>query len=176
VPCNEPVQGNEVSRGLSLVVLLSFLKDTNVLEDYYAKNRRPRPPLPAARQDMQQNRASVDPDRSDNDTQHSRQKRYSKTPKQDECMDPTQLGFYPPKWTDFLEDCKVETRTYAAVREPWPHSKSATTGFIPQAIDMTIRKWRREQRTVEKGYYPKYRRPMCKLVSCLSSTYSLALC
>jgi len=141
----------------------------NVLEVHYARNRRPRPPTPARLHLLnrhQQNRASRDGDESDDDTQH-RQRHHSKTPRKGRCDDPTQLGYYPPKWTEFLEECKVETRTYAAVRDPWPRRREAITGFISEAIDMTVVKWRRDGRTVETGIYPRHRQDMCKLVRTL---------
>ncbi|KIJ58864.1 hypothetical protein HYDPIDRAFT_171076 [Hydnomerulius pinastri MD-312] len=49
-----------------------------------------------------------------------------------------QLSFYPPKWKDFLEECKIETYTYAAIHDPWPCRKLALLGFITDAIIMTI--------------------------------------
>lgn len=113
---------------------------------------------------MVQNPTDDNNDRSDDLAPLSRQKRYSKNSKLERCTDPTQLGFYPPKWMDFLEECKVETHTYAMVHEPWLHSKLAIDGFISNAVTMTIQKWRHTQKTVVKGYYPKYKKEMCKLV------------
>ena len=144
------------------------MQDTNILEAHYSKNCHPQPPSPARLQDLQQhmvqNPTDDNNDRSDDLAPLSRQKRYSKNSKLEHCTDPTQLGFYPPKWMDFLEECKVETHTYAMVHEPWLHSKLAIDGFISNAVTMTIQKWRHTQKTVEKGYYPKYKKEMCKLV------------
>lgn len=141
----------------------------DVLERHHSRNRRPRPPSPARLLGLQsqgeqprQDPAAGDVAESEDDA--PRHKRHSKTPRQDSCTDPTQLGFYPAKWKDFLEECKVETRTYAAVRDPWPRSKLAINGFISDAIDMVLQKWRREEQTIEKHYYPKHRKAMCKLV------------
>jgi hypothetical protein len=125
---------------------LDFTQDTNILEDHYARNRHPRPPLSAMLQDWlapnHRNATPTDADKSDDAAQLHRQKCNSVTVKQDHCTDPTQLAFYSAKWTDFLEECNVETRTYAAVHEPWPHSKQAMVGFILDVIEMTIMKWR----------------------------------
>lgn len=158
-----------------MLTSLKFVQDTSVLEAHYSKNRRPRPPSPARLQRLQQHgvprqqnpaadEAADDNAESDNSARPSRGRRYSKNAKQEQCTDPTQLGFYPPKWTDFLEDCKVETRTYAVVHDPWPQRKAAIKGFVLDAITMTIQKWRRTKQPVEKGYYPKYKQEMCELV------------
>lgn len=159
-----------------VVNVTKFTQDTNVLDDHYARNRRPRPPSPNRLQGLQApNRRNATPDanESDDSVRPRRQKRNSKAPKPDYCTDPSQLGFYPAKWTDFLEECKVEVRTYAAIREPWPSSKEATEGFISEMVEMTVRKWRRERRKAEKRYYPKYQKYMCKLVR-ISTLISLA--
>lgn len=143
----------------------------DVLELHYARNRRPQPPSPSRLRRFQPQAGEPERDLAadaaedeDEASQLTRNKRHSQTPKRDRCTNPTQLGFYPPKWKDLLEECKIETRTYAAVSEPWPQSKFAVNGFISDAIQMTMQKWRREQQTVEKRYYPKYRKSMCKLV------------
>ena len=123
---------------------------------------------------MVQNPTDNNNDESDNLAPLLRQKCYLKNSKLEHYIDPTQLGFYPPKWVDFLEECKVETCTYTMVRKPWPCSKLAMNGFISNAVTMTIQKWRHTQKTVEKGYYPKYKKEMSKLVHAL--TQSTFLC
>lgn len=169
---DEPHGGVRTAEGLGKRATDQDTQDTDVLEDYYARNRRPRPPSPSRllglRPQVNRPRRNTNPDaadESDNDsTRPSRQKRNSKTPKQARCADPTQLAFYPPKWRDLLEECKIETRTYAAIHEPWPHGKAAMTGFISDAIAMMMQKWRRKGRTIEKHHYPEHRGSMCKLV------------
>jgi hypothetical protein len=45
-------------------------------------------------------------------------------------------------------------------------------GFITDAVNMTIEKWKREERLVEKNYYPKYKSSILSLVRllCLRTT------
>ena len=130
----------------------------------------PRPPSPARLWHLQQqvsgqqNSAVNENEESDDNVQPSREKHYLKSTKQEHCMDLTQLGFYLPKWMDFLEECKVEMRMYAAVHDPWPQRKSAMRGFILDTITMTIRKWRHTNCAVKRGYYPKHKQQMCELV------------
>jgi hypothetical protein len=91
-------------------------------------------------------------------------------PKKDECTGPTQLGFYPPMWKDFLDDCKVETRTYVAICDPWPRNRrAAINGFVTDCMNMVIAKWKREEQLVKKGYYPKYNGSMLLLVCVATS-------
>ncbi|KAF8546483.1 hypothetical protein OG21DRAFT_1527798 [Imleria badia] len=117
-----------------------------------------------------QQAAQIHQDSGDNDSANGsdvskpRSKRYSKTPKTDCCADPTQHSFYPLKWKDFLDDCKVETRTYAAVQDPWLQRRMSLNGFLLDVINMIINKWKKEGCTVEKGYYPKHKHDMCELL------------
>jgi len=157
-------------------MLPKVVQDTNVLEAHYSKNHHPRPPSPARLQHLQQhvvqqqqNPAVDDNEESDDSAQPSRRgRRYLKNARQEHCTDPTQLGLYPPKWMDFLDDCKVETRTYAVVHDPWPQRKAAIQSFILDVISMTVQKWRHMNQTVEQGYYPKYKQQICKLVCLLT--------
>ncbi|KIM52517.1 hypothetical protein SCLCIDRAFT_32584 [Scleroderma citrinum Foug A] len=128
--------------------VLGCMQNTDILDEHYTKNRRPRPPDTS-------NLAAV--------IKH-RNKCYSKTPKDAHSASPTQIGFYPPKWKDFLEECKVETRTYAAISDPWPHRRQLLNGFILDTINMSVLRWKREEHLVEKGYYPKYRKAMGELL------------
>ena len=114
---------------------------------------------------MRQNHknAQANADESD-DGIKPRSKHYLKTPKNANSPPPTQVGFYPPKWKDFLEECKIEVRTYAAIHDPWLRRKEMLNGFILDTINMVVNKWLREERMVEQGYYPKYKSAMGELV------------
>jgi len=125
---------------------------------------------------LHQEEASANADKSDVAAQSNKHKCYLRIPKQDPCTDPTQLGFYLPKWTNFLNDCKAETHTYTAIHEPWPCSKFTMISFISDVVNMTITKWKRERQTVEKGYYLWYRAHMCKLVHILPSLSTFTFC
>ncbi|KIJ60716.1 hypothetical protein HYDPIDRAFT_31937 [Hydnomerulius pinastri MD-312] len=132
-------------------------KDINILDKYYEKNRWPNLPQPSDLARMRQKgnvpatqsaaTNSVATNESDKDSR-PQSKRHSKTRKDTNSADPMQLGFYPPKWKDFLEECKIETCTYTAIHDPWPCRKPALQGFITDAITMTITKWRREECTL----------------------------
>lgn len=43
-------------------------------------------------------------------------------------------------------------------------------GFITDCVDMTIRKWKREEQLAEKDYYPKYKSAILALV-CISCVH-----
>ena len=146
--------------------VLGCVQDIDVLDKHHTKNRRPRPPntsdLAAVRG---RNNGSANAGNEESDSSIKlRNKRYSKTPKSAHSASPTQVGFYPPKWKDFLEECKVETRTYAAINDPWPHRRQLLNGFILDTINMSILRWKREERSVERGYYLKYKKAMGELV------------
>ena len=145
---------------------MGCVQDTDVLDEHYKKNWRPWPPNAsdlAAVRGRNNTQDNADNDESDSSVRLCN-KRYSKTPKNAHSASPTQIGFYPPKWKDFLEECKVETRAYAAISDPWPHRRQLLNGFILDTINMTILKWKREEQLVEKGYYPKYKKAMGELV------------
>ena len=142
-----------------------FTQDIDVLDAYYAKNQRPRPPSPSNLAAVWRNHTNAQDDTDESDQGiKPRSKHYSKTPKDANSSLPTQVGFYPPKWKDFIEECKIEIQTYAAIRDPWPRRREMLNGFILDTITMVVSKWSREERLVERGYYPEYKNAMGELV------------
>lgn len=121
-------------------------------------------------QHHQNTQANADEDESDDGIKPC-SKRYSKTLKNANSPSPMQVGFYLPKWKDFLEECKVEVCSYAAIHDPWPCRREMLNGFILDTINMIVSKWLREGRTIEKGYYPKYKNDMGELVCCTPMFY-----
>ena len=91
-------------------------------------------------------------------------KHFSKTPKNANSPLPMQVSFYPPKWKDFLKECKIEIQTYAAICDPWPRRREMLNGFILDTITMVVSKWSREEQMVEQGYYLKHKSAMGELV------------
>ena len=142
-----------------------FTQDIDVLDAYYTKNRQPRPPSPSDLAAVRRNHTNAQDDTDESDQgSKPRSKRYSKTPKDANSPLPMQVGFYPPKWKDFIEECKIEIRTYTAIRDPWPRRREMLNGFILDTITMVVSKWSREERLVERGYYPEYKNAMGELV------------
>ena len=142
------------------------MQDTDVLDEHYTKNRRPRPPDTsnlAAVWGCNNGLANADNDESESSIKHHN-KCYSKTPKDAHSASPTQIGFYLPKWKDFLEECKVEMSTYAMISDPWPQRRQLLNRFILDTINMSILRWKREECSVEKGYYFEYKKAMGELI------------
>jgi len=99
--------------------------------------------LAAVQQHHQNTQANADEDESDDGIKpHS--KHYSKTPKNANSPSLTQVGFYLPKWKDFLKECKVEVCSYAAIHDTWPRRREMLNGFILDTINMIVSKWSRE--------------------------------
>lgn len=146
--------------------VLGCAQDADVLDEHYVKNWRPWPPDASDLATIGcHNNGSANADNDESDSSIKlRNKHYSKTPKNVHTASPTQIGFYLPKWKDFLEECKVEMRAYAVISDPWPHRRQMLNGFILDTINMTILRWKRDKKAVEKGYYPKYKKAMGELV------------
>ena len=149
--------------------ILDCIQDADVLDKHYIKNRRPWPhnalDLSAVRGHNNQS-ANADDDESDTSIKlHN--KCYTNTPKSTQSTSLTQISFYLPKWKDFLEECKVEMRTYAMISDPWPYRRQLLNGFILDTINMTVVRWRRNKLSVEKGYYLEHKKVMGELV-CIS--------
>jgi hypothetical protein len=145
------------------------------MEEHHQKNRRHRTPDPdtlalvagRGRSDTTTNQhddSSSDEDKID-EIRHQRRRRYANKSKADTQPMATQLGFYPPIWRDFLDDCKIEARTYLATHNPFPPKKDATKGFIPECITLTLEIWKDGSKKLEKDFYPKHKDDMVKLVS-----------
>jgi hypothetical protein len=160
--------------------------DQNLMEEHYRKNRRPRTPDPEALAMVagrggrksntvtdQHHDGSSDNDCDGNESDEikpRRRARYANKSKADTQPTAIQLGFYPPMWRDFLDDCKIEARTYLATHNPFPQKKEAVKGFIPECINLTLEIWKGNDKKLEKNYYPKHKDDMIKLVSAQDCT------
>jgi len=137
--------------------ILGCAQDADVLDEHYVKNQRPWPPNASNLATVghhDNGSANVDNNESDSSIKlHN--KCYSKTLKNTHTASPTQIGFYPPKWKDFLEQCKVEMRAYAVISDPWPHRRQMLNGFILNTINIMILRWKRDEKSSWKGLLSK---------------------
>ena len=145
------------------------------MEEHYRRNRRPRIPDPkvlaqiARRSEQTDDAATI---RNDGDSANEYESGRVKHRRPATQPSPSSLGFYPPMWRDFLDDCKIEARTYLATHNPFPSRREAvaTTGFILECVNLTFATWKDEKKKLEKGYYPKFKNDMVKLVSARNRT------
>ncbi|KAH7920651.1 hypothetical protein BV22DRAFT_1050184 [Leucogyrophana mollusca] len=165
----------------------------DVLERHYSKNRSPRAPSPGYLDDIRRSKPHskpslkyrrarktpkgnqksprpVSPSQStgstacSDDVRPRKRGKYSKNRKSAIDPSPTKLGFYPPLWKDFLEQCKYEIRLHAVTVEPFPQMHEALEGIALETLSMVLVAYKEKKKLLEPDVYPTYKAGMVRLI------------
>ncbi|KAG1841787.1 hypothetical protein DFJ58DRAFT_732290 [Suillus subalutaceus] len=76
----------------------------------------------------------------------------------------TQLGWYGPRWKNFLEVTKSECRAQHAIENPFPKLAKDLTGSINEILMASLVEWLEGGQQVEEGIWPDRKHDMAKLL------------
>ncbi|KAG1864964.1 hypothetical protein DFJ58DRAFT_724519 [Suillus subalutaceus] len=76
----------------------------------------------------------------------------------------TQLGWYGPRWKNFLEVTMSECRAQHAIENPFPKLAKDLTGSINEILMASLVEWLEGGQQVEEGIWPDRKHDMAKLL------------
>ncbi|KAF7982861.1 hypothetical protein HWV62_25082 [Athelia sp. TMB] len=139
----------------------------DVLEAHHKKNRPVKPPLfdiVETDDELVEKSTTAAPSEVDpEDISTRRARRHSKKSFESSCDDPMQLQFYPEAIQRVLTSAKQNWRLWLVMNWGFPkfrERKAELTGCITRAIAA----YEADGGALDKGYYPKYKQAMVKLV------------
>ncbi|KAG2112661.1 uncharacterized protein F5147DRAFT_650814 [Suillus discolor] len=153
----DSMQGRQQLQDAELMVFLSAVtsKPQDALKRHHNKNGQPRLPDPNTLELLHQ------VTESDKPTQNSRIKR-SKEP--NDGPKPTQLTWYGPHWTSFLEDAKGECRTEHALQNPFPTLIKDLPASVTEVLVAVLVAWDQEGKQFKAGIWPQQKPNMARLL------------
>jgi hypothetical protein len=74
------------------------------------------------------------------------------------------MRFWPPLWTDFINDAKLEWQMHLSITDAFPDRSSVLREILSDILNQCLAAYKGQKRKLEAGYYPRYKRELLILV------------
>ncbi|KAG2153069.1 uncharacterized protein EDB93DRAFT_1102816 [Suillus bovinus] len=135
------------------------IKPDDVLQRHHQKNGRPQLPDPQVLDLLRHTETKSSKSKDMNvKTASAKVKESGDGPRA------TQLGWYGPRWKNFLEVTKSKCRAQHAIENPFPKLAKDLTGSINKILMASLIEWLEGGQQVEEGVWPDHKHDMAKLL------------